>query len=81
MHTRSLSLLLSLFPLPFAQAQDVPDATPAPEVHNEHPTPTAAADGVPGPQNGAIKPTATGQIGINPVDLPQISYASPGYHV
>lgn len=60
-----------------AQSEGIPDPTPVPEAQDELPSFTTIAGEHPGPQNGAIVPTATGQVGINPADLPSPSCVSP----
>lgn len=80
-HPNYLFLLLPLFSVTLAQAQanggDI-EPTPAPEQAGSpaEPTPTLPGDDIAAPENGAIVPTASGQIGINPVDLPPASYVS-----
>ena len=79
-----VSFLVTLLPLSLAQtpaagAGSEPTAAPAPAdiVANSNPAPTSLGDGLADPQIGAIVPTATGEIGVNPVDLPPASYAVP----
>lgn len=81
-----VSFLVTLYPLALALAQtpeagrgSEPTAAPEPAeiVANSNPAPTSVRDDLADPQIGAIVPTASGEIGINPVDLPSASYAAP----
>lgn len=74
-----VSLFFTFSSLTFAQtpADGVEStSTPGPEEVDtlSAPTPTPHGDDLARPQNGAIVPTASGEIGINPVDLPPVSY-------
>lgn len=77
-----LPLFFGLSSLAFGQTpangdENEPAPTPEPaDTQADSPTPTSPADNIVAPQKGAVEPTAAGEIGVNPVDLPPASYVA-----